>query len=98
AEHPAGQALATLSLRCGAEETALATLARVRLWGLRPAGPLQCLPGPVCQPGYLRAEGTPGPRRLATWGTPRAGGLPARHSEQTRKWTACAVLLWSAPG
>ena len=37
-------------------------------------------------------------RGLATWGTPRAGGLPARHPEPTREWTAAAVLLWSAPG
>jgi putative transposase len=57
-----------------------------------------CLPGPFCEPSNLRAEGTSGRRVLATWGTPRAGGLPARHHQPTREWTAAAVLLWSASG
>ena len=98
AEHPAGQALAALPVRRRGQETVAAALAHVRLRGLRPAGPLQRLPGPFREPGNLRAEGTPGRRRLAAWGTPRAGGLPARHHQPTREWTASAVLLWSAPG
>jgi hypothetical protein len=61
AEHPAGQTLAAL--------------ARVRLWGLRAAGPLQCPSGPFREPRNLRAEGAPGHFGLANCGTAVAGGL-----------------------
>ena len=70
AEHPAGQALAALKLGCGKEETAAAALARMRLRGLCPAGPLQCLPGPVREPGHLRAEGASGRRGSGLVGNP----------------------------
>src|SRR5579862_623823 len=38
------------------------------------------LPGPFRQPRNVRAEGAPGERSLATWGTPRAGGRRATPS------------------
>jgi transposase len=55
-------------------------------------------PFSFCEPGHLRAEGASGRFGRASWGTPRAGGLSARHPQPTRKWTAAAILLWSAPG